>query len=134
MSLKVTDLHGVPPALADALREAGLADSDRLLAAAATPDGRAQLAARLGIEPRAVLELANRADLGRIRGIGVVYSDLLEFAGVDTVAELATRNPDNLYQKIVSVSNEHAVQRLPRPPDVTDWVAQVKLLPRALEY
>jgi predicted flap endonuclease-1-like 5' DNA nuclease len=134
MSLVVTELRSVTPALADALREAGLADSEKLLAAAATPDARAQLAARLGIDPRAVLELANRADLGRIRGIGVVYSDLLEFAGVDTVAELATRNPDNLCQKIVDIAAGHPVQRLPRPADIVDWVAQAKALPRALEY
>lgn len=134
MALVVTELRGVAPALVGALREASLADSDKLLAAATTPDARTQLATRLGIEPRAILELANRADLGRIRGIGVVYSDLLEFAGVDTVAELATRNPDNLYQKIVEVAADHPVQRLPRPADVSDWVAQAKALPRAIEY
>jgi len=43
------------------------------------------LAEHAGVESRAILELANRADLARVRGIGGVFSDLLEQAGVDTV-------------------------------------------------
>ena len=54
---------------------------------------RKALASKLGIDERALLELGNRADLARIKGVGAVYSDLLEFAGVDTVAELAKRVP-----------------------------------------
>ena len=99
---------------------------DKLLAAAATPADRKALAAKLGVDEKEVLELANRADLARIKGVGKVYSDLLEWAGVDTVAELAQRNPDNLFEKIVSAANEHFVQRLPRSQDVADWVAQAK--------
>ena len=42
------------------------------------------------------------ADLFRIRGIGEEYSDLLKEAGVSTVVELARRNPENLYETILS--------------------------------
>ena len=72
--------------------------------------------AKLGIEERALLELADLADLARIKGIGTVYSDLLEFAGVDTVMELAGRNPDNLYDRIMEVAADHSVRRTPRRP------------------
>lgn len=41
-----------------------------------------------GVAVEAMLELANRADLARIKGIAGVYSDLLEEAGVDTIKEL----------------------------------------------
>ena len=44
------------------------------------------------------------ADLFRIKGVGEEYSDLLEEAGVDTVAELATRNADNLHAKILEIN------------------------------
>ena len=48
-----------------------------------------------------MLELVNRADLARIKGIGEVYSNLLENAGVDTVLELSKRVPANLHAKLV---------------------------------
>jgi predicted flap endonuclease-1-like 5' DNA nuclease len=134
MAVRIDELYGVREELGAALKAQGLNDSDKLLAAAATPQDRAALAQRLGVDERDVLELANRADLARIKGIGRVYSDLLEQAGVDTVAELATRNPDHLYDKIAEVAYEHFVQRLPRRADVASWVVQAQELPRALFY
>ena len=134
MALRSAELFGVREDLAASLKAAGLTDSDKLLAAAATPADRKALAATLGVDEKEVLELANRADLARIKGVGKVYSDLLEWAGVDTVAELAQRNPDNLFEKIISAANEHFVQRLPRSQDVADWVAQAKALERKLFY
>lgn len=134
MPFKMSTLAGVAVNTAVALQEAGLDDSTRFLAATATPQARATLAARLGLPEPTVLLLANRADLARIRGIGKIYSDLLEHAGVDTVAELATRNPTHLYQKLVEMAADHAVQRLPRPGDVTTWVEQARTLEPALRY
>ncbi|MCG3209911.1 MAG: hypothetical protein FOGNACKC_03538 [Anaerolineae bacterium] len=134
MALNVTELNGVSPELADALRAAGLTNSDKLLAAVAQPKDRAELAAKLGVEARALLELGNRADLVRIRGIGPVYSDLLEFAGVDTVAELGTRNPENLYNKILEAAQDHHVKRTPTQQEVNDWVGQAKNLERGIYY
>lgn len=134
MALRVSELFGVREEMSTRLKSAGFGDSDKLLAAAATPQGRQELAAKMGVDAREVLEMANRADLARIKGIGSVYSDLLEWAGVDTVAELARRNPDNLYAKMVEAAGEHFVRRLPRAADVADWIAQAKALPRMLEY
>ena len=70
MSLNVTELYGVTPEIASALKSAGLTDSDKLLAAVAQPKDRTELAKKLGIDARALLELGNRADLARIKGIG----------------------------------------------------------------
>ncbi len=134
MALRIDELFGVREELAAKLREVGLTNSDKLLAAAATPQQRAELAGMLGTDSKEVLELANRADLARIKGVGRVYSDLLEWAGVDTVAELAQRNPENLFAKINEAAAEHFVQRLPTQANVTDWVSQAKALPRILQY
>lgn len=134
MALRIDELFGVREELSAKLKAEGLNDSDKLLAATTTPKAREELAAKLGVDSKEVLELANRSDLARIKGVGTVYSDLLEWAGVDTVAELAHRNPENLYNKIVEAASEHFVKRLPRAADVADWVAQAKELPRMLEY
>jgi predicted flap endonuclease-1-like 5' DNA nuclease len=134
MPLPITELYGVREDLSAKLRAAGLHNSDQLLAKCAQPKDRAALAAQLGIDAKEVLELANRADLARIKGIGRVYSDLLEWTGVDTVAELAQRNPDHLYDKVVEAAGEHFVKQLPTRKAVADWVAQAKALPRVLSY
>jgi predicted flap endonuclease-1-like 5' DNA nuclease len=134
MALKLSELEGVTAQIAEALKSEGLNNSDQLLAAAGQPKARSELASKLGIEERALLELANRADLARIKGIGKVYSDLLEFAGVDTVMELRTRNPENLFNKINEISAEHQVRSTPRLEDIKDWIAQAKELERAIHY
>lgn len=87
------------------------------------------------MESRAVLELANRADLARVRGIGGVFCNLLEWAGVDTVKEPATRRPDNLHAKLLETNAQETLAgRAPTPHMVKDWVAQAKELPKLLEY
>ena len=135
MSVPISKLRGMSPELAAKLREHGIADSDELLNAARTPAGRNELAAKAGAGTEAILELANRADLARIRGIAGIFSDLLEHAGVDTVKELATRNPDNLVETLIQVNEEQALAgRHPYAQEVQSWVAQAKALPRGIEY
>ena len=75
----------------NALKAQGISDSDALLEATKTPADRKELASTTGVDGGVILELANRADLARVKGIGRVYSDLMEEAGVDTVKELAER-------------------------------------------
>jgi hypothetical protein len=59
----------------------------------------------------------------------------LEAAGVDTVPELAQRNPENLHQKLVAVNQEkELVRQLPTQAQVSDWIAQAKRLPRVITY
>jgi predicted flap endonuclease-1-like 5' DNA nuclease len=134
MALKLRSLKDVTPEIMAMLKSARLNDSERLLTAASQPKARAELAKKLGIEVRTLLELANRADLGRIWGIGALYADLLEGAGVDTVIELRNRNPDNLFEKITQVATDLNVKRLPLREEVHNWVKQAKQLERAIYY
>ena len=135
MTIPIAELKGLSEHAASLLRTHGIYNSVQLLEAARTPAGRQALAEKIGIEARAVLELANRADLARIRGIAGVFGDLLEHAGVDTVRELATRNAEHLHRTLVETNaREHLAGRDPSAGMVADWVAQAKALPPALEY
>lgn len=128
-------IRGVSGAFADKAGAQGLGDSDAFLAKVKTPKARQELAKALGVDAGAVLEVANRADLARIVGVGDVYSNLLEEAGVDTVKELAARVPDNLLAKLETVNAaKKLAQRLPTAGQVKDWVDQAKKLPKLLEY
>jgi len=132
---KITAIEGIGDVYGAKLVEVGIKKTEDLLASAADPKSRKELAAAIGVEPAKVLHWANRADLFRIKGIGEEYSDLLEAAGVDTVPELAQRNAENLYKKLLEVNEQKKLVR--RPPtlkQVQDWVAQAKELPRVLTY
>lgn len=135
MSVPISGVKGVSANLATKLQAEGIKDSDQLLEKSATPAARKALAGKLGVDVKAVLELANRADLIRVRGIGGVFSDLLENAGVDTVKELAGRVPANLQAKLKEISDEKKLANLaPTLEMVTAWIAESKTLPKILEY
>jgi predicted flap endonuclease-1-like 5' DNA nuclease len=135
VAISISKLKGLSQDAESRLRTHGIANSDQLLEAARTPAGRQALAQQIGVEPRAVLELANRADLARIRGVAGIFGDLLEHAGVDTVKELATRNAANLHRALVETNaREHLAGRQPNAETVAGWVAQAKELPPIIEY
>lgn len=131
----VREIKGVTEALAAKLVDLGIKDSDQLLEKAKSPEGRKEMAGKLGIDAKQVLELANRADLIRIKGVAGAFSDMLENAGVDTVKELATRVPENLQSKLAEINEKMKLsQRTPTVDMVADWVKQAKALPKKLEY
>ena len=135
MSLTLGELKGINDTLANLLKAQGLIDSDTLLEAARTLKGRKELAEAIGIDKATILELANRADLARVKGIGRVYSDLMEEAGVDTVKELSKRVPENLHAKLVEINTvRQLTQRPPSVDQVAGFVEQAKGLPAMLEY
>ncbi len=132
---KLTDVEGIGAANAEKLKKAGVGSTDSLLEMGKTPAGRKDLAQRSGVNEKQILEWVNHVDLFRIKGIGEEYADLLEEAGVDTVVELAQRKADNLYAKMTEVNaKKNLVNKMPTQPQVEDWIAQAKKLPRAVEY
>ena len=132
---KLEVVEGIGAIYAQKLREAGIATTDALLKKGSTPSGRKSIAEQAGISDKLVLEWINHVDLFRITGVGEEYADLLERAGVDTVPELAQRNPDNLYGALEKTNQEKKlVRRLPTRDQVANWVAQAKQLPRVIEY
>ena len=133
MNLK--QVEGIGPAYAEKLVAVGINTTNALLKAGKTAKGRKELAEKSGISSKLILEWINHVDLFRIKGVGSEYADLLEAAGVDTVPELAQRNPANLYSKMVEVNTaKKLVRRIPPQVSVEKWVSQAKKLPRAIEY
>lgn len=131
----ITDIEGIGPAHQAALAKAGVQTVEALLQKGATPKGRAELAAASGITDKLILKWVNHADLFRIKGVAGEYAELLEAAGVDTVAELAQRNPANLHAAMSKTNAEKKLVRaLPTAAQVTRWVEEAKALPRAVQY
>lgn len=135
MGISIKKLRGIDEVLAEKLSSKGLATSDKFLDVAKAVAGRKELAKACDVDVKVILELANRADLARVKGVAGVFGDLLEAAGVDTVKELATRRPDNLHAKILQVNADKSVAgRNPTEKDVISWVSQAKELPPTLVY
>lgn len=134
-SINIIDIEGIGPVYSEKLTSLGIRTTTDLLEAGATRRGREGLAETSGISPKLILEWVNLADLYRVKGVAEEYSDLLEEAGVDTVPELAQRNPANLHATLVEVNQaKNLVRRVPSPGMVEDWVEQAKSLPRKIEY
>jgi|GEM_PF-318677 len=135
LSHDLSYVEGIGEVYSGKLKEAGVDTPQALLERGATPQGRKELAEATGITGTLILEWVNHVDLYRIKGVGSEYADLLEAAGVDTVVELAQRNPANLFEKLSEVNAEkQLVRKMPTTSEVEDWVAQAKDLPRVITY
>jgi len=135
MAKKLTEIEGIGATYAAKLEAAGVKSQEDLLTGGATPKGRQDLEQQTGIGGKLILKWVNRADLARVKGIGEEFGDLLELAGVDTVPELAQRNPANLHEQLSkTAAGNNAVRRAPSTAEVEQWVAEAKAMPRVVQY
>lgn len=132
---QLISIEGIGKKYEEQLKKAGVTTTEALLQTGATPKGRKELEEKTGISSKLILEWVNLADLLRIKGVGEEYSDLLEEAGVDTVVELARRDPGNLHGKMQEINEtKKLVRQLPSEAQVAGWIAQAKELPRIVSY
>jgi predicted flap endonuclease-1-like 5' DNA nuclease len=128
-------IKGIGPAYSQKLHEAGIDSPKSLLEHGATPQGRQKLEEKTGISHKLLMKLVHAADLYRVKGVGSEYAELLDTAGVNTVLELAQRNPEHLHKALIEVNNEkHHVREVPSLNMVASWVEQAKELPRVISY
>ena len=133
--VSIGKIEGIGEKYTLSLQQAGVRTTENLLEAGATPKLRRELAKDTAVSSTLILKWVNRADLFRIKGIGEEYSDLLEAAGVDTVPELALRNPANLYAALERTNaQKKLVRQLPTRVQVESWVDQAKALSRVVTY
>lgn len=132
---KLSEIKGITIRISYIIEAQGIKTVEALLDAGATSKGRKKLSASTGLSEKDILTWANRADLSRVKGIATQNADLLEAAGVDTVPELAQRNPENLHEKILEENNKNRiVSKMASLNQVRDWIAQAKKLPRVITY
>jgi predicted flap endonuclease-1-like 5' DNA nuclease len=131
----LADISGIAGTYAQKLHAAGVPTVEALLEKGATPAGREEIAEASGIGHTQILTWVNHADLFRIRGVAGEYAELLEASGVDTVVELAQRNPEHLTEKMGQVNQQKSLVRLlPTEEQVAAWIKEAKALPRAVTH
>jgi predicted flap endonuclease-1-like 5' DNA nuclease len=125
----VKTIEGIGPLRGRLLNGMGIRTVNDLLRVAATKVGRQRIANRLGVSYRMVLSWVYRGDLLRVRGVGRQYSELLESAGVSSVADLSNRNALVLWQTLRGVNREkRLVRRVPPRDTIEMWVYNAKRL------
>lgn len=121
----ITDIEGIGETYGAKLKTSGINRTEDLLEKAGTKKGREHLASETGLPESLILTWVNHADLMRINGIGGQTSELLEAAGVDTVKELAQRNPANLHAKLVEVNNKFGLTgKIPSEKELEGMIGQ----------
>ncbi len=132
---QLSAIEGIGPAYQEKLKKAGIGSADALLKQGATAKSREEIEKATGISSKLILEWVNHADLFRIKGVGPEFADLLEEAGVDTVAELAQRKAENLHKAMLEANAaKNLVNRTPSLENVKGWIEQAKKLPRVVQY
>lgn len=132
---KIASIEGIGEKYGEKLEKAGVKTVEALLEIGATKKGRQEIAVKMKVSEKTILNWVNRADLFRIKGVGSQYADLLENAGVDSVPELAQRNPEHLFLKLQEVNNaKHLVRSMPYLKQVRKWVGRAQELPRVVSH
>jgi predicted flap endonuclease-1-like 5' DNA nuclease len=133
--VSLNSIQGIGSIFAEKFAAIGITTTVNLLEAGKTRAGRADLAEKAGISPKLILEWVNLSDLMRVKGVSEQYSNLLKQTGVNTVTELAHRNPINLLNKLREINDDkELVKRLPSLSTVSEWINQAKQLPRNVTY
>lgn len=133
--MRLEDVEGIGPAYAGKLRESGISTTEDLMLRAGSRSGRGMLAAASGIAERLLLQWVNHCDLMRVDGVGSEYADLLEAAGIDSCAELATRNAANLHAALSATNDTKAlVRRLPSVEMVQRWITAAGTADRVVTH
>jgi hypothetical protein len=126
---------GIDPEDAKKLRSIGITAPLLLLKKGASPQGRQSIAAGLGVPEMQVLKWVNYIDLLRIKGLTIEDAQMLKTTGVDILVELATRDPENLLEKLVASSKQaNPSYKIPSPAQVQNWITQARSLPRIVSY
>lgn len=131
----ISEIESIGPDNARRLEALGIETTEEFLERGTTTRGRHDLADRTGINDHLILEWVNHLDLARVQGMAWEYADLLEEAGVETMAELAQSNPAVLSKRIAEVSQQQGLNtKLPSENEVAAWIAQAKELPKVIQY
>ena len=129
MNATISDLKGLQPEVKTKLELEGIRNTQQFLERTRTSQQRAELAHKVGTTPVAIKELANRADLMRLTGVGGDFSNMLEEAGVNSCKELQHRVPEKLYTTLEAIHTDKKIgHRAPSVAQVTEWIAEAKKL------
>ena len=105
----MSNLKELQPEVKTKLASQGIRTTTQLLEHTDTQKQCAELAHEVGTTLVAIKELANRADLMRLAGVGGDFSNMLEEAGVNSCKELQHRVPEKLFIALEAIHTDKKI-------------------------
>jgi hypothetical protein len=131
----LVDFRGINPEHVEALAVLGIRNIQQMLEAGRTPAQRDLIARQSGVPLESILELVRLSDLARIPGIKGVRARLYLDAGIDSIENLAKRDPEELLETTAKFVEETGFDGIPPlPAEVKSGIAKAKRLPLVVEY
>lgn len=135
MSYPISKIDGLGPQSAAKLKAVGIRTTDGLLRSAGSAKARKILAAKTGIGEQQLLEWANIAAIMSVKGISTGKAGLIRASGVNTVRELAMRNPGRLAQAMRDINDKKKLVRvLPSEKSLARLIENAGKLPHKISY
>ncbi len=129
MTYKIEQIEGIGTHYGHKLMSVGVFTTHDLLDRCATPDKLNELVLTSDISPVLLATWNRQADLMRVSGIGPEFGELLESSGIESVAELAIRKPENITHLLARVNEEKRLTRaVPALKTVEGWVERAKVM------
>jgi len=122
----IIEIEGIGKKYGKTMETAGFLDVESLIGL--DRDGIKKLAEKTKISEKLIDKWAEHADLMRIGGIGPEYAEMINEIGIDSVKELAQRNPNNTLDRIVKLDKEKPDMFRKPPPlkMIEDWIEEAK--------
>ena len=122
----VIEIEGVGSKYSKILEKAGVANVEDFLSFDSVKIK--DLSASTKISEKIIDKWAEHADLMRIGGVGPEYADVLNQIGIDSVKELAQRNPNNTLDRIMELDKKKpdVFRKPPRIEEIEEWIDEAK--------
>ncbi|MBN8982142.1 MAG: DUF4332 domain-containing protein [Rhizobiales bacterium] len=135
MSYPISKIDGLGPYAIAKLKKLGIRTTDKFLQRAGTAKDRLKLFEDTGIGEQQLLAWANIAAMMSVKGISTGKAGLIRAAGVNTVRELAMRNPGRLAKAMKEANDKRKLVRvLPSEKSVARLIENAGKLPHKISY
>ncbi len=128
-SYEVEEVEGIGKSYGQKLRDIGISTTEQLLNQCCNMNGRVTVAEHVGIEDFVVHKWASMSDLMRISGIEGQFSELMVYAGIDSVQDLGQQSASALHSKLSAVNDEQKrVKEIPNQGSLELIISDAKSL------
>jgi hypothetical protein len=128
-SYEVEEVEGIGSSYGKKLRDMGISTTEQLLNQCFNTDGCVTVAEHVGIEDFVIRKWASMSDLMRLNGVEGQFSELMVYAGIDSVQDLGKQSASALHSRL-STSNEtqNRVKSIPDEASLDLMITQAKSL------
>lgn len=128
-SYEVEEVEGIGPSYGKKLRDMGISTTEQLLNQCYNTDGCVTVAEHVGIEDFVIRKWASMSDLLRLNEVEGQFSELMVYAGIDSVQDLGKQSASAFHAKL-STSNDaqNRVKAIPDESSLELMITQAKSL------